>query len=127
VAWREVPGNAMYFKSVHAAHKIHAVADSQRQLNIVNSLAEQFDFQRQVSAGSDVWQRADVQWVRDQIVKSFTTLDRKQQKKISRGNANSSNMPRDQLMHGENDKPMADDTTTEVSMDWEEVPEPVCL
>jgi hypothetical protein len=127
VAWREVPGNAMYFKSVHAAHKIHAVADSQLQLSIVNALAEQFDFQRQVSAGSDVWQRADVQWVRDQIVKSFTTLDRRQQKKISRGNASSSNIPRDQLMHGDNDKPMTDDSTTEVSMDWEEVPEPVCL
>jgi hypothetical protein len=127
VAWRELPGNAMYFKSLRAAHKIHAIADSQQKLAIVNALAERFEFQRQVSADSDVWQSADEAWVRDQIVKSFTTLDRRQQKKISCGIANINTIPRDQLMHGDNDRPIANDSTTEVAMDWEEVPAPVCL
>jgi hypothetical protein len=78
-SWRDSPGNAMYWESLTTAHKMHTAADNELRVAMINSLMEQYEFQRRVSVEQDIWRRADDEWVRSKITKSFEVLDRRQE------------------------------------------------
>jgi hypothetical protein len=103
-SWRDSPSNRMYRESLYAAHKMHEMANSEQRESIIDTRMKQYEFQRRVSAGRDVWKKAAVEWARAKIAKSFEILDSRQERQVLHSTADCDANPHSRVTHGNNEE-----------------------
>jgi hypothetical protein len=99
-SWRDSPSNTMYRESLYAAHKMHDMADSEQRESMIDTLMERYEFHRRASVGQDAWKRADDEWARAKIAKSFEILDGRRERQVLHSVAECEPNPQSRMTHG---------------------------